>query len=349
MKEFKRILIIRLSGVGDIIHTLPLLVCLRENYPRAWIAWVVKKKFAPLLSGHRCLDEIILFDREKWWQGNAGLFRQLRSEKFDLVIDPQVQFRSGLLAKLTGAKTKVGFDWKHSREGNWFFLNSRVTPKQENQHVVEKNLDLIRSLGIECKQTEFLIPIQEREKSFAQRFLEEKNIRKDDFLIGINPGASIICKTWLTERYAAVADAIIQKYKAKVLLFWGPGEEDLVEKIASLMKNKPIIAPPTDLKQLGALALKCRLFISPDSGPLHLAAALGVPAIGLYGHTDPIKWGPYGPVWPPDRKGNIALQGDLTKLTCPRKRCRWCKRQDCMSLIEVDDVLNAIKKLIGRR
>lgn len=332
-------MIIRLSGVGDIIHTLPLLVCLREAFPKAWIAWLVKKNFAHLLSGHPCLDEIIPFERTQWWKEFLPLTHQLHSEKFDLVIDPQVQFRSGLCGFLSGAKTKVGFDWKHSREGNWLFTNFHVPIKQENQHVVEKNLALLRALGLDCKSIKFLIPISEWEKSFAQEFLREQGITKSQCLVGINPGASIVCKTWLTERYVEVADGIIQKYKGKTIFFWGPGEEKLIEEITARMKNKPIIAPPTNLKQLGALAQQCRLFIGPDSGPLHLAAALGVSVIGLYGHTDPQKWGPYG-------EGNIALRGDLSKLTCPQKKCRSCRQQDCMALIQTEDVLNAIKKLL---
>ncbi|MDH5661996.1 MAG: glycosyltransferase family 9 protein, partial [Elusimicrobiota bacterium] len=136
-----------------------------------------------------------------------------------------------------------------------------------------------------------------------------------------------------------LADILIRKLKAKVLLLWGPGEESLIESISSLMKEKPVIAPRTDLKELAHMISRCTLFIGSDSAPLHIASAFSVPSIGLYGPTDPRRNGPYGP-------GNIVIKKDLKGLSCRGKGCRKCKTQECMQLISVEEVVKQVENKI---
>ena len=342
LQEFRKILIIRLSGIGDVVHTLPLLGALRKKYPHAYIAWLVQKKAEEVLLGHPYLDELITFDRDRWISRLWPLIKKLRKRKFDLVVDSHGQFRSGLFAQVTGAKLRLGFNPKNGREFNSLFINFKAPPFPGDWHAVDRYLGLASLLGAEIERKEFLIQIGEAEKEYVERFLEEEGIEKGELLIALNPGSSWKSKIWPGKNYAHLADILIKKFTAKVMLLWGPGEEKLIESIISLMEEKPLIAPRTSLKELASLISRCILFIGNDSAPLHIASALSIPSIGLYGPTDPKRNGPYG-------SGNVAIRKDLSTLSCRRKGCRRCKHQDCMELITVEEVVdlaeNKIKEL----
>lgn len=336
LQEFRRILIIRLSGIGDVVHTLPLLGALRKRYPHAYIAWLVQRKAEGILTGHPYLDEVITFDRERWICRLWPLIKRLRNRRFDLVVDAHGQFRSGLFAYMTGAKTRLGFDAKDGKEFNSLFINFKAPPFPEYWHSVERYLGLAGVLGAQIEEREFLIQIGEPEKEYVERFLKEEGINKGEFIIALNPGSSWKSKIWPSKNYARLADILIRKFKCKALLLWGPGEEGLIESISSAMEEKPIIAPRTDLKELAFLISRCTLFIGSDSAPLHIASSFPVPSIGLYGPTDPRRNGPYGPE-------NVAVKKDLSVLPCRRKGCRKCKAQDCMELITVEEVVEQVE------
>jgi len=338
-QEFRRILVIRLSGIGDVVHTLPLLGALRKRYPHAYIAWLVQRKAEGILLGHPYLDEVITFDREKWIRGLWSVIRRLRNRRFDLVIDSHGQFRSGLFAYITGAKTRLGFNAKDGREFNSLFINFKAPPFPEDWHAVDRYLGLASLLGAEIGKREFLIQIGEPEKEYVERFLEEKGINRGEFLIALNPGSSWKSKIWPSKNYARLADILIRKFKAKVILLWGQGEENLVESINSTMEEESVTAPRTDLKELASLISRCALFIGSDSAPLHIASSLSIPSVGLYGPTNPRRNGPYG-------AENIAIRKDLSTLSCHRRGCRKCKIQDCMQLITVEEVVEQVENKI---
>jgi len=339
LREFRRILIIRLSGIGDVVHTLPLLGALRKRFPHAYIAWLVQKKAEEVLLGHPYLDEVITFDRDKWISRVWPLMKKLRKRRFDLVLDPHGQFRSGLFAYITGAKVRLGFHPKNGREFNSLFINLKAPPVPEHWHAVERYLALASLLGAETETKEFMIQIGEWEKEYVERFLREEGVEKGGLLIALNPGSSWKSKIWPSKNYAQLADILIKNFKAKVVLLWGPGEENLVKSISDLMEEKPLIAPRTGLKKLTSLISQCTLFIGSDSAPLHIASSLSIPAIGLYGPTDPQRNGPYG-------SGNVAIKKDLSRLSCPRKGCRRCRRQDCMELITLKEVVEQVENKI---
>lgn len=204
---------------------------------------------------------------------------------------------------------------------------------------MERYLGLGSLLGAEIETKEFLIQIGEPEKEYVERFLEKERIEKEEFLIALNPGSSWKSKIWPSKNYALLADILIRKFKAKVVLFWGPGEENLIESISSLMEEKPLIAPRTGLKELASLISRCTLFIGSDSASLHIASSFSIPSIGLYGPTDPQRNGPYG-------SENVAIKKDLSLLSCRRKGCRRCKIQDCMELITVKEVVEQVENKI---
>ncbi len=335
-QEFRRILIIRLSGIGDVVQTLPLLVALRKRYPRAYIAWLVQKRAEEILLGHPYLNEVIVFERDRWVSRLWPLIKKLRQKRFDLVVDSHGQLRSGLFAYITGARVRLGFSPKNGRELNSVFINFKAPPFPGDWHAVERYLALASVLGAETETKEFLIQIGESEKEYVEHFLKEKGIETGEILIALNPGSSWKSKIWPSKNYAHLADVLIKEFKVKIILLWGPGEENLIASIKSLMEEKPVIAPRTSLKELASLISRCTLFIGSDSAPLHIASALSIPSIGLYGPTDPKRNGPYG-------SGNAAIKKDLATLSCLRKGCRRCKHQDCMELITVEEVINTVE------
>ncbi len=332
--ERLKILIIRLSGLGDVVHTLPFLVNLRYNFPEAYIAWLVKKEFKELLENHPDLNEVILFNRKSIFS-LIPLIKILREKRFDIVFDPQRQFRSGFFAWVSGAEKRVGFSFSFSKEFNWLFINKSVRIKDKEKHMIEKVGALIRGVHKENKFRGYglRIPVS----NVAKDFLDDISKDENRPLIGINPGSSRVCKIWPIEKYAILSDKILEEFDVNLIFFWGPKERGLIDSIVSLMRNKPLIAPSTGIKDLLYFFQHIKLLIGSDSGPLHLAVAVGTKVIGLYGHTEPMIWGPYG-------EKNVAIKKDISIIGCPKKRCRFCKRDDCMELITVEDVLSKVRE-----
>ena len=295
-----RILIVRLSAIGDAIQTMPVACALRERFPDAFLAWAVESRAAALLRGHEALDELIELPRG-WLKSPGGVWRlrrRLRDLQFDTAIDVQSLTKSAVLAWLSGARRRIGFGKPGGRELSKWFNNQRVDPK--TTHVVDRYLELLRPLGIESPTVRFQVPEHEADRAAAERIIGELGIAAG-FAI-INPGAGWPSKLWPTDRYAAVACHLGEVGHLPTLVVWaGQAERAMADEIANAAGATVHIAPPTTLPQLAAVARRAKLFIGSDTGPLHLAAAVGTPCIGLYGPWPAARHGPYGPQ-------HIALQ-----------------------------------------
>ena len=336
----QRILIIKLGAVGDVIHTLPVLETLRHCFPQAHIGWAVEEAAAPILEGNPALSELILLDRKKV-RGASGLlyFRQwlrsLREKHFETALDPHNLFKSGMIAYGSGASLRIGF--KKFREGNFLFMNRRIKPASRHKHAVEKYLCLLAPLGIQETQWVLRFPLNWRppdadriERFWAQEGFDRPGV-KHDAVVAINPGASWPSKRWMPDRYARVADRLVKEQGVRILISWGPGERALADGVARAMSEKGVIAPETDLKQLTALIKRCRLLVTGDTGPLHIAAALGVPTVSLFGPSDPARNGPYG-------HGHAVVRSPIPPAT------HWQKKEvgdHWMKAISVEAVVEA--------
>ena len=277
--------------MGDIIHALLVLATLRKHYPKAEIAWIVKNKFSDLLKDNPDLTNIISFDSNSFLQ----LINILRKRTFDVALDLQGLFRSGILAYLSKASHRIGFSKINSRELSHIFYNHKVTPPQKAVHVVDKNLSLLEPLGISEYIYDFKVPISIQDLNFAKDFFtSRKLVPKEDKIIMLNPGAGWPTKRWPFENFPRLADKLTEHINAKVIMSWGPQEKDLIENIKNNMNNRITIMPQSTIKQLAAIIKSCDLFVGSDTGPTHLAAALEVPVVGLYGPSDPKRNGPYG-------------------------------------------------------
>lgn len=370
---FARILIIKPSALGDVIHTLPLLKILRMRYPEARISWLLNREIQGLLEGHPDLDRIFPFNRQAWGemgrlsrtlQEFSGLIRQVRQARFDLVLDVQGLFRSGLIAYLSGARCRLGF--ANARELSPLFYTLKAPVPPGEIHAVERYLSLLSPLGIEVKgaggrcgphRLDFTLPVSQADRLYIRELLAGETRKGSDSmvrdpgswigrppktghtsldfpLILMSPGARWESKRWPPERFAQLADRLIERDRATVALIGSPSEWPLAEEIRDQMREAPLLlAGQTSLKQLAALMEEASLLITNDSGPMHLAAAMGTPVVAIFGPTSPRRTGPYG-------SGHRILQKELPCVPCFKRRCREDHR--CLRSLEVGEVLEQI-------
>jgi heptosyltransferase I len=344
--EFERILIVKLSAIGDILHTLPAAAALRRAYPKAWLAWIVGKAGASLLRGNPDLDELITVDthawRAHWWLGLRHAWyvsRHLRRAGFDLCIDFQGLLKSGFFAYVSGAPLRLGFPRQMCREPlSAVFTNLHGAAVAPDMHIVDQLVELLKPLGVATTESRFTIPCTEADEHFAARVWRDSGLRSDVPVVMLYPGAAWETKRWGELNFARLNDALIRRYQVQTLLTWGPGEEPLIQRVVRATAYTPAIAPATTLLQLAALMARCRGFVGGDTGPLHLAAAVGTRTVALFGPSDPRRNGPYGP-------GHVILH---QRLPCSNCYQRACDHWECLPGIEVDAVVNAVGSLLEK-
>jgi heptosyltransferase-1 len=330
-----RILIVRLSAIGDVVHTMPVACALKEHIPRAFLAWVVEGRAAGLLRGHEAIDELIELPRG-WLKSPLGvwrLYRRLRDLRFDAALDVQGLTKAAFAALLSGAPRRIGFGNPWGRELTQWMNNELVdTP---GLHVVDRNLRLLRPLGIQSAQVRFMAPEHEADRHVAEQIIGRHGL--EGGYVVINPGAGWPSKIWPAERYAAVARHLGDKWNLPSLAVWS-GEEELNMSllIGTGSQGHAQIAPGTTLPVLAALARRAKLFIGSDTGPLHIAAAVDTPCVGLYGPWPADIHGPYG-------ARHIVLQkGFIEGSTRRRRRAS----PELMLAISIEDVCGACDKIL---
>jgi heptosyltransferase I len=342
----ERILIVKLSAIGDIIHTLPAVAALRRTYPEAWLAWIVERTGANLLRGNPDLDELIAVDttawRANWWMGLRHAWyvtRHLRRAGFDLCIDFQGLLKSALFTYMSGAPRRLGFPRQMCREPlSAVFTNLHGPVVDPDMHVVDQLVELLKPVGVATTERRFTIPLTEADEHFAERVWRELGLRSDVPVVVLHPGAAWETKRWGALNFSRLNDALIRRYQVRTLLTWGPGEESLIQRVVRGTAYTPAIAPATTLLQLAALIARGRAFVGGDTGPLHLAAAVGTPTVALFGPSNPKRNGPYGP-------RHVVLH---QKLPCSHCYQRTCNHWECLPGIEVDTVVKAVGSLLER-
>jgi lipopolysaccharide heptosyltransferase I len=295
-----RLALVKLSSLGDVVHTLPLAHALRERFPRAEVTWVVERREEAILTRNPDVDHIVAVDTRLWRRefrrpggGHAvvvkvrGLVRRLRAGRFDVALDVQGNLKSGIITALTRAPLRVGFGLRHCRErGNAVFTNRRVALPPEPVHVVEENLAVLSALGVERRLVGtpvFPLPADPAADGVIARVLEKEGVRLDSPLVLLNPGSGRATKRWTIDAYRRAGEELARRLGARPVLCWGPGEEALVRAIAEGMAEGPLVPPATSILEMVALLRRARLVVGGDTGPIHIAAALGVPTVGVYG------------------------------------------------------------------
>jgi len=315
-----RILIIKPSSLGDIVHALPTVNLIRRKYPEAHISWLVNDTLTSLLQHSPILDKIIPFERRRFGSLTqlprfAKFLTALRERRFDIVIDLQGLFRSGIITWATRARRRIGLS--DAREGAGVFYNGIV--RVPRAHAVDRYLLAARYLGCDSTPVEFPLGVS-------------KSVTSEG-LIAVNPSARWSTKLWGDDKFA---DLIRRLPSDRVVLTGSATERAQIDKIAQGRRN---LAGQTDLFQLAELYRRCQVVITNDSGPMHLAAAVGTPVVAIFGPTDPALTGPYG-------KQHVVLRAGVPSSPCFKDSCANRVHMECMKLVTIEQVLEAARAFL---
>ena len=333
----KRILIVRLSAIGDCILSVPVLNAIRRNFPDARIGWAIESAASQLIHGHAALDDMFVVPKRAFQSPRAlwTLASQLRAWKPDITIDLQGLTKSSLLAWLSGANSRLGFhrDQFDGRELSCF-LNNRLY-KPESEHIVDRSLELLRLLGVNDNSVSFDLPEQDNDAKFAERTLRSRQL-EGRFAI-INVGAGWVSKIWPSDRYASIARHLGDNWGTPSVVVWsGQQEKQAAYQVVVESGGHATLSPPTTLTQLGSLIRRASLFVGSDTGPMHLSVALGTPTIGMIGPMPIERVCPYG-------AHNSGVQNVRLSKTAERKT-------DCLPMLSIfsEHVIQVCDQLMDR-
>lgn len=348
----KKVLIVRLSSLGDLILVLPTFKALRDRYPDAYIAWLVQDSLKELLEGTEGLDEIIpvrllsMTDKyaspRRWFQGFRELLRGLletakvfRQRGFEVVLEFQGLMKSALFAFLNRRASRYGF--RNARELSPLLLNRPIFIRDKGRHAVDNYLQFAAYFGCRTTEVSFPLYIPEEAQDRMDRLLASHGFKDGEPLIFICATARWQSKFWHQDGFARVADELIERYGARVLFSGLPAERAYLDGIRARMRHSAIVAAGlTGIKDFLALLRRCCLYVGVDSGAMHAARALGVPVVALFGPSDPRWIGPYG-----QRRGVVRL--DLDCSPCNKRRCR---SRACMLEIAPERVLEEVEVVL---
>jgi lipopolysaccharide heptosyltransferase I len=336
-QDIKKILIIRLSSLGDILFALPSLEALRKAFPDADISWVVEDRFASVLENHPHIDELIVMPRRQWKGRGLGalspawhFLRELGRRGFDLTIDFQGNLKSGMASLFARAPLRLGFARSECHEPNWLFTNRRRSLNGAIMHRIDRDLALLSLIGIDAEYEPPSLHISDQDTQLAAEFIA--SLRGRGPLIVLQPGTSEWGrnKRWASRSFAALGDALCKDHDARVVVNWGSKSEKRTanELVASMTHEATVALPTENLLALGAFLKQADLLVGCDSGPAHLASLLGTKVVTLFGPTDPRLYHPWGH---PDHAIYEALP-------CSPCRYRNCVGRACLSRISVERV-----------
>lgn len=338
-----KILVIRLSAIGDVVHSLPAVHLLKKHLPGCRITWVVEEAAAELLAGYEGIEAVIVSKRKSWLQAlrtgsaaaackeAAAFVRELRRDEYDLVLDFQGLFKSGLLAGLARGKRKIGF--AHAREGAAFFYTEKAPEPEFNEHAITRHMGLVRYLGITDEAVVFSPLWGKQEEESVRWLLEGHAPGCAGPLIVVHPCAAWPTKCWDAAHVAAVCDRLQKKYCARIVFAGSAAEQTLVSSIIAGMTQPALsLAGRTTLRELACLLARSSLMVAMDSGPMHLACAAGTPVVALFGPTAPWRTGPFG-------SRHSVIRKELACSPCYKKKACPLGHHRCMADITVEDVL----------
>jgi heptosyltransferase I len=282
-----------LSALGDAVHVLPVLNALRRAWPDTKVTWIIQPVAYSLVRDHPAVDDFIIFRRRRGidaWRSYADLKSDLHGRRFDLAIALQVYFKAGLITAMMPARSKLGFDRARARDLNWLFTNQKIPPRPV-AHVQDAYFEFLEVLGIDPHPVEWKLGPTEAERVAQRAFFERFTRPVCAFVVATSKRE----KNWAPENYVPVIDAVERDIGMRAVIVGGPSaiEREAAEQIAHHATHKPVIALGNDVRRLVWQLDGSALVVSPDTGPLHIARALDVPVVGLYGYTNPKRYGPY--------------------------------------------------------
>ena len=345
------ILIVKLSAIGDVIHTLPALNAIRKAYPEARITWLVEEAAHDLIKDHPALDRVLVSKRKRWLRKIRstlfltsmkevyGFIKELRDTYYDMILDFQSLLKSGILIALAKGKRKIGFGkGLEHMEYSYLFLNERIPAVSMEHHALTRGLMMLNALGIPTSEVEYKLPVSDHDRQQVDDLLQQHGLKNHERLVVINPVAKWESKLWSNHKFAQLADRIIAQYDAGIVFTGSFEDRPTIHRIKEGMSAPAVnLAGETTLNMLAALYAKADMVVSTDTGPMHLAVAVRTPVVALFGPTAPWRTGPYG-------SGNQVVTVGHACAPCFK---RHCPTGDCMALISVDQVFDAVSKIVG--
>ena len=345
MQQVDRILISRMKFIGDVVLTTPVVRALREKFPSAHIAYLAEKQAVSLLEGSPYLNELIPYDFSK-----PGLLEQLRviqrlrKRKFDVFIDLFCNPRTAILARASGAPVRIGKEVR----GRGRFYTNRILDDRKPKTAIEYHYQYVQPLGVERSHLRTEIFLTDEEKREAGIYLKWQDVEPGKPIVGLHPGATWPAKVWPAERFADLIDLIKAKLDVHVVVTQGPRDAAIIEEISRRTVGNATFLKVVPLRQLAALLSMFDVYVANDSGPMHIAAAVGTKTIGIFGPGEENIWFPYTPPFYPASAGHTALRKDVPCHPC---HLDYCNREgegymECMKLLSVKDVFEEIRKRV---
>lgn len=358
MKSFNKILIINPFGIGDVLFTTPLIRAIKEALPDARVSYWCNRRVKDILADNPRLEKIFAFSRgdlKKIWRASKvewlkkfiGLLNGLKKEKFDLAIDFSLDHRYGLAAKAVGIKKRIGFDYK--RRGR--FLTDKIEIDGfSHRHMVEWYLDLLKFLQIQPIDRRMEVFVPDSEKALAQEMFSRAGIGANDLVIGVacgggsSWGKDAALKQWPAERFAQLIDRLCVDLGARVVLLGDSADRDSADIIKATAKSNFLdLVGKTGLQRLAAAVANLKLIVANDGGPMHMAVALGIKTVAIFGPVDDLVYGPY-----PAQADHIVVKNDVGCNPCYKNfRLALCrKNKECINAVKVEDVFSAVRRLL---
>ena len=344
-QENMNILIVKMSAIGDVIHALPAVNALRAHFPDAHITWLVEEAASDIVESHEAVDRVLISKRKHWINGPLRLSRlhslkevrhfvgELRDTTYDLVIDFQGLMKSAVMVGLCRAERKIGYD--RTREFSYLVLDERIPPYPMDKHAILRYLHLVAHLGVDTRQIVYNLAFGEKERSYVRRMLNQRGWN-GECVVAVNAMAKWKTKLWNPESLARLANMLVERLGCFVVFTGSRADEKAIRKMTSSTRDECIsLAGQTNLKELAALFEVARCVVSIDTGPMHLAAAMGTPVVALFGPTAPWRTGPFG-------EGHQVLRAGASCSPCFEKRCESVV---CMREISVEQVFDSVIKI----
>jgi heptosyltransferase-1 len=369
-RDFRRILLIKLSAVGDVVHTIPVLNKLRRRYPSARIDWLVTPAIADLIRHHPAVSNVVLFTREDWatpWRfaalGRVGkLAAELRRARYDLIVDMHGQFRTAFFTLAAGAPVRIGFDrprpevwhasersfpreaykhaWKGAREASWLAYTHRIPVPTLDVHAVDRYLTVGPMLGLDGGPADFSFPVPADAVARVETLLRANGIAAGDGVLLCAPGTNWETKHWSAERFAEVARHFLAR-GWRIVLIGAQRERPVCARVAAAAPGTFDLCGQTSLTELAALVRRSSGAITNDSGPMHMAVALDRPVVSVFGPTDALWIGPY-------RRPDAVLRADLPCAPCYLRQLRHCRHgHACMGEITAAAVIERMEATLA--
>lgn len=342
VNNISRILIVRGDRIGDLVLSTPSLTALRNQFPDAHITLVVRSYTKDLVIDNPMVDKLVEFSTRMSPLQNIRFLLKLKKNQYDLAVVLHSSIWWCIVAYMTGAPIRIGYQEK----GGGFLLTKPISPKKEHQiaHELERTLDVVRTIGADTSERFPCVSVTEQGERYADFFFDHNVFTRGDKIIAIHPGARQEYIRWRKDRFAAIANMIIERYSFKILLIGGKSEKRLIDDVYRQIIKKKFVGVATDmaLTQLVSVIKRCDLFIGNSTGPMHIAAAVGVPVVAIFGCIHPQdsykRWGPWG-------KNHLVISKELNCVDCHPSTC---DSFDCLNLIEPHDVMTAVAEQVDK-